>query len=158
VKTFSATQTAAMGAQETGEEPLVALTIEHAGLATPIRIIDYGSDVVKDGDTFSWWPLRVTLPASTKDELPSVQVEIDAADRTLGDALRALTGDPPSVSFEIVLASSPDTTESGPYHFELRSLSGDASTLRGELALPAILDEPAYARMTPATHPGLYPT
>lgn len=158
MKTFSATQTAAMGAQETGEEPLVALTIEHADLPATIRIIDFSSNVVKDGDTYAWWPFRVTLPASMKDELPAVQLELDAADATIRDALIALAGAPASVEFELVLASAPNTTEAGPYHFEMRSVGGDAATLRGELSLPAILDEPAYSRMTPATHPGLYPT
>lgn len=149
---------AAAGAPETGEEPVVALTIEHADLAAPIRIIDAGTDVVKDGDTYVSWPFRVTLPASTKDELPSVQMELDAADVTVRDAVLALTGEPAAITYEIALKSTPDVTEAGPFHFEVRSVGGDAATLRGELSLPAILDEPAFARMTPATHPGLYPT
>lgn len=158
MKTFSGPMTAAMGAQETGEEPLVALTIEHAGLPATIRIIDFTTDVVKSGNTYSWWPFRVTLPSESRDDIASVQLMFDSVDRAISDLVQGLSGAAPTVSFEVVLASSPNVTEMGPFYFECRACGGDGGTVVAELSPPAILDEPAFARMTPATHTGLYET
>jgi hypothetical protein len=157
VKSISARARAAIGAQETGDEPLVALTITHADLVEPIRIVDFPEDVEKGGETFATWPFRVTLPGESKDELPAVSLEIDAVDRTITDQLLALTGEAPAVEFEVVLAATPDTTEWGPFHFQMRAPQIDVGLITAELGLPPVLDEPCPGgRMTPATHPALH--
>ncbi|HXT31382.1 MAG TPA: DUF1833 family protein [Vicinamibacterales bacterium] len=158
MKSLSAPMTAAVAAQETGDEPLIALTITHPSLPGPIRLIDAPGDVVKNGNTYSWWPLRVTLPTESRDEMPSVSMELCSVDRAVSDAVLALSGDAPQVQYEVVLKSTPDVTERGPLYFDLRNIDGDVGLLRGALSMPGILDEPSPGgRMTPATHPALFP-
>lgn len=155
-RTVSAAALAAMAAQETGEELLVLVTIEHDDLATPIRVCDQSPDVTSRTNLFQYFPIRVVLPWEREDQLPAPSLGIDAVDRQIITALRALDGGP-TVTLELVLRSTPDTLEYGPYEMSLRNAQYDALTIEGVLGYSHVLDEKhpkdAY---TPDKFPGLF--
>jgi len=155
-RTLSAAARAALFAPQTGEAFFVLLTITHPNLATPIRVVNNRANVVSGGETFIAFPFTVVLPEETEETPGRARLIICNVDRSIVQALRALES-PPSISFVIVLASSPDTIEAGPFNFTLRQAGYDAMTVEGDLELEDFLNETFPAdRFVPATFPGLF--
>lgn len=155
-RTLSATARAAIFAQQTDQVFLALLTLTHASLPGPIRVVNNMVDIVSRGDTFIGYPFQIALPGESEDELPRVQVMIDNVDRTLVEAVRTLTS-PPTLTLEIVLASAPDTVEAGPFPFSLRNVEYDAHVITGDLAFEDVLNEgfPQHS-FTPNHFPGVF--
>jgi hypothetical protein len=88
--------------------------------------------------------------------MPNVTLSIDNVDRQIVNAVRALTG-PPTVTVSVVLASSPNTIEAGPYQMTLRDASYDSLVVSGTLSVEDMMNEPyPVDLMTPANFPGLF--
>ena len=142
-------------AQETGEAPLVLLTIDHPDLTAPIRVTSDAVDTISRLETYIAFPFRVTLPDDTEEAARS-RLEIDNVDRQIVAAVRAVSS-PPSVTIEVVLASSPDLVEAGPFDFELEEARYDVLVVSGELAFEPILDLAVPGDvMSPGLFPGLF--
>ncbi len=146
----------AVNAQETGEVFLLLLTLDHDELAAPIRVVNNTVDIVSRGNTYIAYPFQLELPAEDADQISSVRLSIDNVDRTIVQSLRAISS-PVAVTIEVVLASSPDTVEAGPFAMSLVQAEYDALVIQGELAFEDVLTEPfpghAYV---PADYPGLF--
>jgi Domain of unknown function (DUF1833) len=147
----------ALTAQETGEGFLHLVTIAHPSLVPSLYFVDNTVDIVSRGNTYLGWPFQVALPDEREDALPQVQLRIDNVDRRIMEGIRALTTTP-IVTMEVVLASSPDTVERGPFSFRLAGVEYDALVITGTLAPEDVLNEPAMQySFTPALFPGLFP-
>jgi|SRR6185369_14808919 len=147
----------AIYAQETGEAFLMLLTISHAALSPSLRFVNNTVDVTSRGNAYLGWPFQLALPAEFDDQLPVVQLQIDNVDRRIMEGVRALTT-APAVTLEVVLASSPDTVEAGPFSFSLKSAEYDALVVVGVLAFEDVLNEPyPQHTFTPGKFPGLFP-
>jgi hypothetical protein len=156
-RSLSSTAAAALYAPETGEVFLMLLTIAHAALTPSLRFANNTVDVMSRGDTYLGWPFQMMLPSELDDQLPTVTLQIDNVDRRIMEGVRALTS-PPSVMLEVVLASSPDTVEAGPFAFTLRGCDYDALVVSGSLSFEDVLNEPYPAQtFTPGRFPGLFP-
>lgn len=146
----------AIYAAQTGEAFVVLLRLMHMSLPDTIRVASAGEDLVSRGDTYQWFPFRITL-ADEVDEAPrAVRLSIDNVDRRIVEAVRPLAGDI-AVEIEVVLASSPDTVEVGPVHLTLRDVEYDRLVVEGTLQPEDILNEPwpAYS-YTPSWFPGKF--
>src|SRR5690606_15205901 len=132
-----------MLAQETAEVFVPCLRIQHPGLET-IRVC-YNTEKLEraDGDYLPY-PFQINLPNQREDEIPRVTVTIDNTDLSVNDAIRSLDG-APVVTLDVVLASSPDMIEAGPFYFELQQVTADASTISGSLGQ----DESIFAQLFP---------
>lgn len=152
----SANALAASFAPETDEVWVALLLIEHAAI-TPIRVCDNMEDVVSNGQTYVAYPFDIRLPGSNAREMPKVTLTIDNVDRTIVETLRAVAT-PATVTLSIVLASSPDTIEAGPYRMTLRSArTPNPAQVQGELAYEDVLNQPfPAASFTPNLFPGLF--
>ncbi|NNG04359.1 MAG: DUF1833 family protein [Inquilinus sp.] len=148
----SATYKQAAYAAETGEAPIVLLTIDHADLAAPIRVTSDAVDTASRGDTYVAFPFRVSLPDDT-EEAARARLEIDNVDRRIVEAVRSISS-PPSVRLEVVLAGTPDLVEAGPFDFELEETRYDLLVVSGELAFEPVLD---LAMPADSLSPGLFP-
>lgn len=147
---------AAMSAQETGEVALTLVTIEHPTFTQPIRVVDDKHELTSRGDAFVGFPFRIDLPSDTDEELPRVTLEIDNVDREAVKAMRSANS-PPAVKVEVVLASTPDVVEVGPFDLTMRGAGYDALVVSAVLSLEDLLNEPFPARsFTPETAPGLF--
>lgn len=147
----------ALFASQTGEAFIVLLTLSHPTLANPIRVCSDGQALISNGNTYVAFPFRISLPAEAEGAPPTTELEIDNVDRSIVKAVREATGEPIQISMSVVLASSPNTIEAGPFDFTLRNVEYDASVVRGQLQYEDILNEPYPGdTMTPSRFPGLF--
>lgn len=146
-----------MFAQETGEVFLLLLVIEHPSLPAPIRVVNNTEDIDSGGVTYQRFPFELALPPENDEAPPTVSLRIANADRQIVQAVRSLAGEAMTVALSVVMASSPDTVEAGPYRFTLRDVTYDAAIVEGTLRFEDILNEPYPAdEFTPARFPGLF--
>ncbi|CAB4130462.1 Domain of unknown function DUF1833 [uncultured Caudovirales phage] len=154
-RAFSSNATASLHSQETGEVWLVLLTLSHADLGTPIRVVNNNEDITSRGNLFQSFPFDIVLPGQDADSPAKAVLRFDNVDRTAITAIRSLTS-APSIALEIVLASSPDTVELSFPGLTLRNVNYDASQIEGELYFEALYTEPITLTMTPSRFPGLF--
>lgn len=146
----------AMFAQETGEVFLVCLTITHPDITT-LRLVNNAAAVARAAGTYQPYPMQLILPAQRDDQLPQVDIVIDNVDREVLRQIRTLTG-VPKVTMEVIMASSPDTVEAGPFDFALKQASYDVLAITGTLGYEDdILNQQVPAMTyTPTNSPGLF--
>jgi len=160
--TMSSAAVAASLAQETGEAWITLLSIAHPDLATmpeiggTIRFAHHPVDIVSRGATYRAAYFEVSLPDDA-EEVPRVTLRVENVDRLIADALRAIAS-APTVTLEVVLGSTPDVIEAGPYELTLRRVDVDAVFVEGELVYDDMLNEPYPGdSFTPDKYPGLFP-
>ncbi len=155
-RSLSAAAWASIAAQETGEVWLALLTIAHASIAT-IRLVNNTKDVVSGGNIYTAFPFQVTIPPEHPDRTPEVFLTVDAVDRSIVDAIRAIPAEP-TCTLNIVLASALDTPEAGPFAFTMYDAGGDVQTIESRLGYERVLTAPYPADVfTPSLFPGLFP-
>lgn len=141
--------------QETDEVFLIILDIDHPALADPIRVVNNSENIVSNGNTYVAFPFEIRLPDEAEDQ-PRVTLTIDNVDRVIVDTIRSLTT-APTVSISVILASSPNDIEVGPFVMTLREVTYDVMTVQGELTFDDVLNEPFPGdSFIPAHYPGLF--
>lgn len=153
--------------KETGEVPVLLLTLTHTSLVTPIRVSTDNKDTfVVDGVTvrgtisgglnYLYCPMNIVLPDDSDDSISEAQIEIDNVDRDILAAIRGLTS-APTITIQAVLASTPNTVEAQFPNFKLSGVQADALTISGRITLGGFLGEPfPGGSMTPSNFPGLF--
>jgi hypothetical protein len=154
-----------MYAQETEEVFVLLLEVSTAG--EPIRValdsqnldtkltVD-GTDTHDPAVTFAGGYFGIELPEEAGENISTVRVTIDNVDRAIVAAIRS-ANTPPDCNMWVVLRSSPDVVEAGPYYLTLESASYDAMTVSGEMAFEDVTNRryPAH-EYTPSNTPGLF--
>ena len=151
----SATATASMMTEDTDEVWLPLVTISHADLGAPIRVVANNEDIVSRGNTFVGYPFELELPGQADDSPGEARLRIDNVDKQIVEAIRTITG-PPTVLIEVILASAPDTVEIAIGAMTLRDVSYDALTIEGVLRFEDITIEPIGATITPERFPAIF--
>ncbi len=154
-RTLSNAALASMNAQQTGDVWLVLLTLSHATMPTPIRLVNNNEDVASRGNTYIAFPFEVELPGEDPDQPPKAMLRIDNVDRRVVQTIRSIVA-PPTVTLEVILASAPDNVEVSFTNMTLRNAQYDASTVSGELTFDSIYTEPVTLTMTPNRFPGMF--
>lgn len=143
-------------AQETDQVFLACLVISHVDLATPIRLVNDAVNLARAAGTYLAFPFQFELPSQDESQLPAVRLLIDNVDRSIVQWIRTLSS-PPTVTMDVVLASSPNTVEAGPFAMTLKSAPYDANQIQGELGFEDVLNEPfPKDSFTPSAFPGLF--
>lgn len=146
---------AAAYAQETSDGLLVLLTLDHADLAEPIRVVANTVNVTSRGQEFIAFPFEVVLPGSSEDAPPRARLTIDNVSREITAAIRSI-GSAVDVTIEAVRLEDPDSVEVSFPDFKLRDVTWDVNTVSGELQLEDMTREPFPAdNFSPAEFPGL---
>lgn len=167
-RTVSQAARRAMYDQTTDEVFVILLEIARENdPAEPIRAAldseDIDSKVTVDGTdtfdtavTFAGGFFGIELPEESGEISSTVRVSIDNVDREIVVAIREAT-EPPEVRMWVVLRSSPDVVEAGPYYFVLESAEYDAQSVIGELTFEDITNRrfPKH-EFTPYLVPGLF--
>ncbi len=153
---LSATATAALNAAQTKEVLLCLITLDHDGLANPIRLVNDVADITSRGEVYTACDFDLKLPQESGDRLPSTTAQIANVDRALTASLRGLTT-PGTVALEVILASSPDTVEAGPYRFRTETMEFDVDKVTFRLAYEDFLNE-AFPKdqISPSDFPGVF--
>lgn len=140
---------------QTEEVWLLILKITHPALAEPIRVVNNTENITSNGELYLAAAFKMDLPDDTEG-VPSVDIEIDNVDRAITDAVRAISS-PPSVVLSVILASTPDVIEAGPFDMTLASVDYNALKVTGTLIYEDILNEPFPGEsFNPAKYPGLF--
>ena len=155
-RTLSAAATSAIFSQETDEVFLVLMVISHASLAADIRLVNNTVDLVSRTNNYIGFPFGISLPDDSTESIASVALTIDNIDRQIVDAIRSIAT-PPDVTIEVVMASSPDTVEAGPFNMTLKNVDYDAMVVTGELMFEDVLNESFPGdKFQPVDFPGLF--
>lgn len=155
-RNVSTTYKAASFSQETDQVFLGLLEIDQAALPAPIRIVNNTENVTHNGNLYTAFPFEFTLPQDSDENMPAATISVDNVDRQIVEMIRSMTG-PATVTVTVVLASSPDVIEAGPYVMTLRDTGYDAYQVTGRLDVEDMLNEPYPAdSFTPNTFPGLF--
>lgn len=167
-RTLSSAALRAMFAEDTGDYPILLITVTHSTLPTPIRVssdpttrlsatdaeVIYGT--VSRSVSYPFLPFQISLPSDFEDSAPRAKITLDNVSRELTAAVRTLDS-PPSVTIEMVMASSPDTVEAEFPGFDLSDIDGDVMTISGTLSIDLLVLEPFPAGVfTPGQFPGLF--
>lgn len=167
-RTLSSTALRALFAEDTGDYPILLVTVTHDTFQAPIRVssdpttrlsatdaeIIYGT--VSRSMSFAFLPFQISLPGEFEDSAPRARISIDNVSRELTAAVRTLTS-PPVVTIELVMASTPDVVEATFPNFDLSDVDGDVMTISGTLSIDLLVLEPFPAGIfSPGQFPGLF--
>lgn len=155
---LSPAATASILARETAEVWLAALRITHPDL-TAIRLVNNNEPVTRADGVYQPWPFTAVLPDDTSDANQSVRLVIDSIDRSVLRAIRGLRGPRPQAVLEVILASSPDTVEMGPFEFAVLGADYDELQIEASVGYEEdFLNQAVPAQTyTPQNSPGLWP-
>lgn len=122
-------------AQSTAEVFLECLTISHTDITT-LRLVNDRADLTRSAGTFVAFPFQVTGMRQSKDQLPQMRITVDNVDQRIIEALRGLAGtrDDITVSYEVVLADTPDTIEYGPVDFRVDGVNTSPASISLDLS------------------------
>lgn len=127
-----------------------------AGLTTPVRVVNNNEQTHSAGKLYLPFPFEIKMPDEREDRVTSVTLRIDNVDRQIVTAIRQLSS-APTVSLSVVLASSPDTIEAGPFQFTLRKAVYNAVSVSALLEYEDVLREPIPGdAFTPQNCPGMF--
>lgn len=146
----------AMNAAQTGDVFLTLLTLDHASLDTPIRVVNNNEDITSNGNTFIAYPFEIIWADDRQDAPPVSKLSIDNVDRILVEAIRSITS-AASVSVQIVRDADPDTIEAEIDNLFLKNITGNAYVIEGDLISGQFATEgfPAH-RFAPHNFPGIF--
>lgn len=152
----------AMFSQETGEVFLICLTLTHANWPNPVYVVYNNQPITR---TIASVPtvflpalFEINLPEEVADKIPEVRITIDNVDRSIIDLIALITGTRVQVVLEVVLASSPDTVEAGPFTFWMLSATYDAQKITGVLGYEDTVLNSEFPKLkyTPVNSHGLF--
>ncbi len=146
----------AMLAQHTSKVFLELLTIDHADLSEPLRLVNNTVDVESNGETFTATAFGATLPTDVDKQVPKAQLTVSNVDQRIIIALRQLTS-APIFTLAVVVADSPDTYEYGPIDLQLVEYQASARTISMTVSLENFTQEEyPFLRFDPVNFPGLF--
>lgn len=140
------------------DPPRWLLTVTHADLEDPIRLVQDTADLDSRGETFTAAAFRVAPPDDRDGGLPRASVTFD---NTAGSTLAALVeaaggGKGASVLLEQVRRSAPDTVEWA-LTLELADVAVTMAEVSGTLGYEDVLNRSAVAlSYRPSVAPGLF--
>ena len=157
MRQISAAAMQAVLAQNTPDVFTPCLSINHPTFANPIRLAFNTEVLHRAAGDYMPYAFQIDLPNQHDDSLPQVKLTVDNVDLQVNDAIRTLQG-PPTVTMDVVMASSPDTVEIGPFNYSLQSATANADTIQGVLGF----EEDIFSQScpgqtyTPISSPGLF--
>lgn len=134
---------------------LVLIIIEHPDLEETLRFVSSNLPVMSNGFEFLAFPCAISLPTDS-DQVPNATLTISNVDRRIGEGLESLET-PAIITFQMVLASDPDTIEREWPQMQLVDATWTNLSIRGTLSQDVYWNEPyGRKRVTPLKFPGLF--
>lgn len=140
-----------------GEEPVFLLEINHAQLASPIRLANDTQDLVSNGETFFACAFDVSLPDDIARTMPTAELSLDNIGRELVAWLEGSNGGKGAqVRMMQVMRGTPDIIESD-YTLDLLGVKQNMLQIVGQLGFENLFDIPGLAATyTPDLIPGIF--
>lgn len=158
-RSLSSLMRSAVRAQETSQVLLALVTITHASIiGGPLRLVQDMQDLTSNGNVYTAFPFRITLPEEGSEAIPRVSLAIDNVSQEVLTTLKSISPEiPPTITIDIVLASQPNTIEFTIPSMTLRSISADMLVIEGDLRMDEedLIPFPEGS-FTPQHFPGLF--
>ncbi|MCL1812220.1 MAG: DUF1833 domain-containing protein [Treponema sp.] len=146
----------ALTAQETAEVFLVIAVIKVDGEVS-FRIVNNTEGITSQGETFEPFAFAFVLPSTSDSGIKSAGFEIDNVDRRIQETVTLSAGKEVTAEFSIIMASSPDVVERGPFKYILRDFQVTRTKIKAvlhdfyltDLNIPGL-------QYTPKNFPGLF--
>ncbi len=122
----------AMTEQETGAVFLTLLDL-YVDDTLVLSITDDTQTITSNGKEYIPWGFKPILPSQTADAASTCSLQIDNVDLTIARTIKQSINKRISATVKVVLATSPDVIEQGPYNFILRNIKINKDTITGEL-------------------------
>lgn len=141
---------------ETGEAPIVLLTVFHKLLPEPIYLCLNSEPITSRGNEHLPHPFAPQFLEQHPDRAPQVTITVDNVERGIVQAIR-LADTPPEIVLEVVLADTPDTVEMGTPRMQWRQSSWTVTSLTGTIEGPSVHHRrfPAH-QFSPRWVPGIF--
>lgn len=160
----------AIYATETGDYPILLVTIEHSGLPSTIRLstdattrlpslttdenVVYGT--VSNSLEYMYCPMELDLWSEEEDSAPYTKMTVSNIGLELVAAIRSISSSP-TVGLRLVLASDTDNIEGRADGFKFYDVDINPATVSGDLVMDILTNEPApYLTFTPSTAAGIF--
>lgn len=154
--TLSPEMLAQIFGQEADDCFLVLLTISHPDMPQPIRLVNNTEDVVSNGETYSAFPFKITLPADDGEKMHEVPIELDNASLELIETLRSIT-DPLDVNLKMILGSIPDDIQMEMGELKIGSIIYNKDRITGKMYQDNFMNSALTSeKYTPKNFPGLF--
>lgn len=135
---------------------LMKITSAQPGFETIRLAKDQFGTIVSNGETYIGMPFEASMLSDQDENLPESVISIQNVDREIVNMVRTLTS-APTITITVVLASSPNVIERGPFSLKLRDVNWNAIVVTGKIKLEDILNEPFPGEsMTPDLFPGMF--
>jgi len=155
-RTLSSALLQAINAEETGDAILFLVKIDHANLASPIRVTSDGVDTTSNGNTFTACPFEFQAAAEEDETEMVATLRVDNVDREIVSAVRSIST-PASVTVQVVRAADPDMVEVEWPDFDLINAEYDMLKVSGKISVESWTQEPYPAdKFDPARFPGQF--
>ena len=143
-------------APETDEVLITLLTI-YVDNTPLLYLCDNTESIVSDGKEFIPCAFKALLPDQTADGNKTCRLQIDNTTLEVYKVIKSAINHKITTEVAIVLASTPDEYEQGPFNFILRNISASVSSITGELYDIYMQDKKLTSkRYTPEDFPGLF--
>jgi hypothetical protein len=135
---------------------LVTASVFVDGVAA-FRVVNNTENIVSGGITYEAFAFTFVLPSTSDTGIKSASFEIDNVDRRIQEEITKAVGKEVTAEFNIILASSPNSVERGPFKYILRDFRVTKQKVRAtlydfyltDLNIPGL-------QYTPKTFPGLF--
>ena len=106
---------------------LECLTIEHPDISD-ILLVNDNQDLTRSAGTFIAFPFTARLHARADDRTIDAEIVCDNVDQRIVQALRGISNGA-TVTYEVVLRSTPNVVEQGPLLFKFDGMVADMATV-----------------------------
>lgn len=141
-------------AQESGDPFLTLVTLSNATFTA--RLVNNSRDIISRGNTFTAFPMKITLPVDDGETARTFSIDLDNASLALISNLRTVT-DPIQVTIEMILASMPDVVQMSFDQLAIANINYNATKISAVVIMDNFLSiEMTSERYTPKNFPGLF--
>jgi hypothetical protein len=141
--------------QESNDPFLTLITLTHESFST-IRLVNNSVDIVSRGETFSAFPVKITLPVDDGESAREVRMEFDNVGLEILDEIRSVTT-PIGVKLEMVLASIPDAVQIELGELAIHQINYNKSRISAVLIMDGFLNtEITSEKYVPSIYPGIF--
>lgn len=156
-KNYSANYKSTLAQVNADEAPLILLEINHAELASPVRVCNDTTDVVSNGNTYIGFPFKCVLPDDFENQLPKARLAIANVGRDLMYWIETTRGGEGSTcTFKQILRSNPNLVE-WQITMMLSNVSVSMQEISAELGFENFFSRPAILKQyRPSNSAGLF--
>lgn len=142
--------------QESDDPFLTLVTLTHADLPEPIRLVNNTKNITSRGNIYQAFPMKIRLPVDDGESSREFAIDFDNVGLELIEEIRSVTTQI-GVTMEMVLASMPDEVQMAFSDFYINSVGYNKQKITAKVILDSFLNvEMTSERYNPSNFPGIF--